>query len=221
MKRARKGGRADRSASSARWQTDDERNVRLYTQFLRRHGISARALDWGSAESQALRFRVLAEVGELDGASVLDVGCGLGDLWAWLRRNGIRARYTGVDLAPAMIEAARRRFPRVYFRTANLLAPGEMRQRYDYVLCSGLFTYRRVAPTAYLEAMVERMYGLCRRAVAFNSLSAWAEKQEAGEFHADPLRILRFCRSLAPWVTLRHDYHARDFTLYLYRTRKA
>jgi hypothetical protein len=45
--------------------------------------------------------------------------------------------------------------------------------------------------------------------------------QEPGEFYADPVEIVRFCRSLTPWVVLRHDYLAHDFTVYLYRDRPA
>ena len=36
-----------------------------------------------------------------------------------------------------------------------------------------------------------------------------------GEFYTDPLQTLAFCRTLTPWVTLRHDYHSRDFTIYM------
>jgi hypothetical protein len=55
-------------------------------------------------------------------------------------------------------------------------------------------------------------------ALAFNSLSNWANDQEANEFYADPVQVLNFCRELTPWVVLRHDYHPRDFTVYMYKT---
>jgi len=61
------------------------------------------------------------------------------------------------------------------------------------------------------------MYALATTAVAFNSLSAWAPDQEAGEFYADPLQVVDLCRRLTPWVVLRHDYHPRDFTVYMYK----
>jgi hypothetical protein len=72
-----------------------------------------------------------------------------------------------------------------------------------------------------MQQLIERMYDLATKAVAFNSLSAWATDQEASEFYADPLRVVEFCRRLTPRVVLRHDYHSRDFTVYLYKTDRS
>src|SRR5919109_3859483 len=103
------------------WDTDDERNVRYYTDLIGKYGVDVRALDWGSRESQAVRFSVLAEVGQLHDASVLDVGCGLGDFFGWLKSAGIGVEYTGIDITPKMIEVARQRFPETRFELRNLL----------------------------------------------------------------------------------------------------
>lgn len=201
--------------SGARWRGDDHRNARLYAARLAEHGLSPQTLDWGSAESQRLRFAVLAEVAPLDGARVLDVGCGLGDFLGWLRERGMRVDYVGIDVTPALVEAARARFPDARFECASVL-DGPLPEA-DFGFASGLFAHRRVAPLAFLKETVGALFASCRRAVSFNSLSAWAPQTVAGEFHADPARVLSFCRRLTPWVTLRHDYHPRDFTVYLYR----
>lgn len=194
---------------------DTDRNIRFYTGLVEKHGVDVRSLNWGSAESQRLRFKVLAEVGLEDGASLLDVGCGLGDLYAWLRDTGRRVEYSGIDVTPKMIETARCRFPEGRFDLANLLetkfAP------VDYVFASGIFYLREDAPFEFMKAMIASMFGICRKAVAFNSLSAWAGDRDAVEFLADPAEVLAFCRKVTPWVTLRHDYHGRDFTIYLRR----
>jgi len=72
-----------------------------------------------------------------------------------------------------------------------------------------------------MKNLVERMFSLCTSAVAFNSLSAWCADKDEGEFYADPFRTVNFCRELTPWVSLRHDYHSRDFTVYLYKNCKS
>ena len=200
------------------WLKDNQDNVRRYTELVRKHGNNVKSLGWGSQESQIRRFAIFAEIGNLKGRSVLDVGCGLGDLYGWLKKKGLDVRYTGIDVTPGMVELARQRFPTVRFRGQDLLDASLPLARHDYVLSSGIFTHRSRIPFDFLTAAIQRMFVLSKHAVAFNCLSAWAKTKEPEEFHADPLKVLSFCRKLTPRVVLRHDYHPRDFTVYMYKT---
>ena len=51
---------------------------------------------------------------------VADVGCGFGHVTAYLAELGVSM--LGVDLAPAMIDQARRRYPRIRFAVGSMLA---------------------------------------------------------------------------------------------------
>ena len=55
-----------------------------------------------------------------DGAPVADLGCGPGQVAAWLAGRGVAA--VGIDLSPGMIAAGRRDYPQVEFREGDLLA---------------------------------------------------------------------------------------------------
>jgi SAM-dependent methyltransferase len=202
------------------WPEDNERNIRYYTELVEKYGADVQALDWGSEQSQRLRFQMLALVGNLDGSRVLDVGCGIGDFFGWLRDCGKSIEYTGVDITPRMIEVARQRFPDARFEVTNLLETRGEEACFDFVFSSGIFYLRRNEPFEYLKTMVSALYERCRQAVAFNSLSSWASSKAAGEFYADPLETVAFCRTLTPWVVLRHDYHPGDFTIYMYKREK-
>jgi hypothetical protein len=101
---------------------------------------------------------------------------------------------------------------------ANLAALPADRQ-YDVVTANGIFYLLGGDALRLMRELVTCMFALARRAVTFNSLSAWAGDQTAGEYYADPLETVAFCRTLTPWVALRHDYHPRDFTVYLYKGR--
>jgi len=192
-----------------------EEVLRYFDARLEAYGPTLEALAWGSPETQRLRFGVLAAVAPLDGCDVLDVGCGLGDFWDHARRAYPTVRCESCDINPRMVEAARARYPSGRFVVADLLGEcSALAARYDYVLASGLFSLR---DEGFLEAMVPAMYARCRRAVAFNSLSTWGPHREPGEYVADPLHVLAFCRTLTSRVTLRHDYLEHDFTVYLYR----
>jgi SAM-dependent methyltransferase len=192
--------------------------VEYYTRLLQQHGIDPGAVDWGTRESQALRFKVLCEVGPLEHTSVLDVGCGLGDLYGYLRTTGVPVDYTGYDITPGLLQAARLRFPEGRFIERNVVSipDSEVLASFDFVIASGIFYLRQAEPDAYLRDTVARLFRLARRGVAFNSLSARATEKSPGEYYADPALVLRACLDLTPRVLLRHDYLVHDFTVYLY-----
>lgn len=194
---------------------EDERNIRSYTDLVREHGISSRALDWGSRASQTLRFRILAEIGVKPGERVLDAGCGQGDLYEWLQAQHSGIDYTGFDITPAMVETARERFPEARFETAD--AASWTSSDIDYAFCSGLFAYRPDGGIDYQMMVISRLFEQVKSGVAFNSLSGWAPTKVAGEYYADPQEVLTRCRALTSRVVLRHDYHPNDFTIYLYK----
>ncbi len=199
------------------WQDDDERIIETYKHLVETYGFDHRSLDWGSRHSQELRFAVLTEIAPLQGTSVLDVGCGLADFLGYLQWHAIGVQYTGWDLTPGMIAHARQRFPKADLHVANLLDVSKPVRQFDYVVASGIFHLRHHAPFSYLESMVHRMFALCHRGVAFNTLSSLAKQREPGEFYAEPATVMELCLQVTPFVVMRHDYLEHDFTMYLYR----
>ena len=55
-------------------------------------------LDWSDSAGQRARFEALVRSVELTNRRLLDVGCGLGDLWDFLKARNISVDYTGVDI---------------------------------------------------------------------------------------------------------------------------
>lgn len=200
--------------------TENVRIADFYERRVARFGVSPHALDWGSRYSQEKRFEVLIEVDELSGHSVLDVGCGQADLFAFLDSRGIAAAYTGYDISPAVIESARRRFPGLELELVDLMAEHVAYPQFDYVVASGIFHLRPRGGYAYLESMVRQMYRCCRLGVAFNSLSSKSQQIDADKFVADPATVLDMCFDITTNVVVRHDYMPHDFTVYLYRDAK-
>lgn len=186
-----------------------------YDGLVAEHGDSPRSADYGDPRSQQAKFAVLAAVEGLRGARVLDVGCGLAHFADYLDAADLGVTYTGVDLSAAMVQLARERRPDLDIRQANILH--EDLGRFDVVLANGIFYLLGDDALPLMRGLVERMWAHAERAVAFNSLSAWASDAEAGEFHADPAETITWARTLTPRLVLRHDYHTRDFTVYAYR----
>lgn len=190
-----------------------------YRELIWKYGHDPRACDYGRAESQLIKFRVLSEVTPLAQCSVLDVGCGFADFARFLDDRSPGVQYTGIDLCPEMINQGKLSNPGLDLQVANI-AEVVLDRSFDVVVANGIFYLLGEQAMGLMQHMIERMFSLATRAVAFNSLSAWTRDQAPGEFYADPLHTLEFCRGLTPWVVLRHDYHPRDFTVYLYKSAR-
>lgn len=194
-----------------------ERVSEYYSELLRKHGDSVASLDWGSTESQRLRFQVLAEVGVWSGQSVLDVGCGRGDFWSYLADHGYQGRYVGIDITPGMVELAKLKFRNTDFRVADILREHIDGVPCDYVVASGVFYLEVGNNQRFFRAMLRRFYGLANIAVAFNMLSSHGPPPEPGEYVFNPGWVLEECLKLSRCVILRHDYKNNDFTVYVFQ----
>lgn len=191
-------------------------NQQYYDQRAKKYGNSYKSLNWGSVKSQHSRFKVLSQIGELHNKSVLDFGCGVGDLYDWLISNEFNVDYTGIDISSKMIEEARKQFPNGRFFQKNIFN-SPLEKSFDYILLSGIFTYTN---QTFFEECISLLFENCTKGVGFNLLSDWniaqVDEQEK-EFVANPIDILCFCKKLTDKLSFRHDYHPRDFTIFLYK----
>jgi trans-aconitate methyltransferase len=186
---------------------------RHYAHLVLKHGDSFRAVDWGSEVGQNMRFEVLLDCVDFRHLRILDVGCGVGHLAAYLKKQGFEGSYLGIDLVPEMIESAKLHNSDFTFQVVNSLEKAESFHP-DLVIASGLFTF---ADELLFKDTISQLFRLTCHALAFNSLSAWKEHQVQNEFHADPFETFKFCAGLTKKIVFRHDYMPHDFSLYLYK----
>jgi SAM-dependent methyltransferase/ribosomal protein S18 acetylase RimI-like enzyme len=196
---------------------EDTENINFYTKEFEKHGVAVQALGWSSEQTQSKRFTVLSSIGDIKNATILDVGCGFGDLFNWLEDKKYNGKYTGVDITKEMVNAATIKNPAAKFYQVNILTDSSLEEKkFDYVFASGIFTFRVHGGIDYIVSMAERMFSLSRVGCAFNCLSSWGENQESDELTVNPLVLIERCKKITPWINLRHDYHPGDFTLFLY-----
>ena len=79
---------------------------KYYTEKVNQHGASPLGVDWNSKESQYLRFEQLSKIIFDSDYSILDFGCGYGELAHYLKNNKPFKQYAGMDLSERMIEIA-------------------------------------------------------------------------------------------------------------------
>jgi len=173
-----------------------------------------KVLDWASAASQRRRFEVLSENVDLRGLSILDVGCGLGDLLMFLQQSSIEVQFTGVDILDKMVEHCRERFDCGRFVQADIFSddifsPGE----FDLVFVSGAFNLDLGNNLEFLPIAIVRLMELSRRYVAFNLLHARWPEREPGYFFYEPDFVLKQLAAHNVEVKLIDDYLPNDFTV--------
>ncbi len=172
-------------------------------------------LDWSAVYFQKLRFDALIDgMGDAEPVdSILDVGCGIGDLSSLF---GEYENYVGIDRMPEMIRQARKRHPARTFHELDLAEVGE---EFDWVLASEILNQRTYRNYESLMHLIEMMWRLCRKGLAFNvHVAGGVKKLEGPElFDYDPARLLTDCRKITRTVTCRIDYLPHDATFHLFR----
>ena len=171
-------------------------------------------VDWVSAESQQARFRTLVDHVDLAGKSLLDVGCGMGDLLGFLAGRGVEVAYTGVDIIEKMVRAARQQQPGGKFVCADLFAENPFGgERFDVVFCSGIFNLDLGNNRQFLPEALARLFEFAGEHVVFNLLHHRAERQYDHCAYYDPEEVLSHVRPIASDVRLIDDYLHNDFTV--------
>lgn len=171
-------------------------------------------LDWASADSQRARFDVLAERVALEGRSLLDIGCGLGDLYAYLHHRGIRADYTGVDLLEKMVRAARQRHPDGHFLCADVFEDSPFKpDSFDVTFCSGALNLNLGNNRQFLPLAVATMVDLARGVAVLNLLHAKARGRDRRYFYFQPRDVRKLLEDIPCNVEIVQGYLPNDFTV--------
>ncbi len=216
-------------------------------------------LDWASADAQHVRFAVLArllrelpphsEIGmqhaEIPPLRLLDAGCGLADLRAYLQANGftvdgdetIRSvhsvtrqpdariaalpnnpsvAYTGVDITPGILAEARRRQPDTQLLLADLFEEEPFpAHSFDVVFASGLFNLNLGNNDAFIRRGVPRLLNLASRLLVVNFLHVRTPHKYEHCHYTHPEELLKEFGPLAAHAEIVADYLPNDFTLVL------
>lgn len=190
-------------------------NKKFFETLINRYGYHVKALGWNE-KSQKERFDILIQVDDIKGKSLLDVGCAFGDLVGYLKKKEIQATYHGVDISSRMIEIARELNPEHNFEVSDILCWPDQ-EKYDYVVSNGFGNIKTTNNNAMMEAMITKMFSMCKKAVAVTMTSASSQRLNPDTFYYEPERIVSIARKLSQRFLLRHDYMPHDLTIYIYK----
>lgn len=193
---------------------DQEGIVGFYEESFAKYGNDPRSVHWSGEISQRVRFEVLANIAPLLGMSVLDFGCGLGDLYKFFIAKQIPVAYTGIDIVPVFINRARERFPDARFELRDVLSLDE---DYDYILVSGAFNLTTVNSKEYYFTTIKNLFARSKCGLAFNMLNSDTHQTDETYVSYNIDEVTRYCKTLADKVVIISGYLPQDFTVYMYK----
>jgi SAM-dependent methyltransferase len=185
--------------------------------LLEKEGTSVKAVGWRTRENQRLRFGQLLRGLELgdEPFSVNDLGCGLADLYGFIRDEGLpMSRYRGYDLSEKMLAAAGEQVG----DDGELIRGDRITETADYSFACGIFNTKLDATDAewleYMKSVIANLDERSNRGFAFNSLTTYVDYREDHHFYGDPTELFSFCKQeISPRVALLHDYPLWEWTI--------
>jgi len=189
-----------------------KQQVEYFSKRFTEHGDSHQALDWNSKTRQYKSFEAVTGSLELNGKKILDVGCGLGHLFEYLKEQGNVVDYTGVDVVEEMTEYAGKKHSDAKFLAADFLAE-DFEEMFDMVFISGVFNVKMRNHWNFVEEMLKKSWSLCNEALAFNMISNYVDYKEPHLYYANPLAVFHSCKKLTKRVSLLHDYLPFEFSI--------
>ena len=146
--------------------------------------------------------------------SVLDVGCGYGDLSYHFDD------YLGIDLRNSAIITAREKYEDKWkgLFSSNFLNQSvfETQGKFDWCFASGVFALKDNWEEI-TQKTIEKMFGLCKKGIAFNLLSDSCINKDVDMKHCTTNDVSLLMQSVTDKYVIRNDYLPNDLTVYAYK----
>ena len=183
-------------------------NIKKFYENIKDDIFSVKSLGWGSEESQKIRFENLVDQIDIN-ASILDVGCGYGDL----SKNFIN--YHGIDIREDAIIEAKKRYTNKYFEVNTIQ---NIIKKYDWVIASGIFCHYNKDNLKYIKNNLIDMYNICNNGLAINFLSTYSKNKNKNMYYASPIDVLGIIENnLSKKYILKTNYLPNDFTFVIFK----
>jgi len=203
---------------------DRKKYLNRYDERLVKYGYDPKTLGWGgSSKRQNLRFAIHMQLQNFTFGkkikSVLDIGCGFGDMGSYLKQNFPKIAYTGIDINKKLVKVGFDRDSSLDLRVGNVLDMDL--GSYDLVCESGIFNFKleNEDQVDYIEKMLSRFYELCNVGVSCDFMSTYVDFMHKQAFHMPENIAISLAKKITKRVVLRNDYLDYEYCLYLLKQK--
>jgi len=213
---------------------DYKQIVAHYEECYAEYGDTPKGVDWTKEEQVDLRYQTMLEIANFreknfelsETRSFLDFGCGLSHLYEYIAKNNLKyVDYYGLELSEKFYNESKKKFPENEYIIGDILKDSKLlKRKYDYIVMNGVFTEKRDMPYhemfQYFSKMIEAIYPICERGVAFNVMSKQVDWELKHLFHVPLDQMANFLtKNITRDFVIRNDYGLYEYTVYLYKFR--
>lgn len=199
----------------------------FYNSNYEKYGYSVKSLAWIKGK-QNIRFDALTKFWDLSRPfSILDIGCGFGDLNKFFALKGISEyTYRGIDLVEGMISTAKEIYKdrdNLVFETGDFVSDFPEEKKYDFVLASGIFNFQMNEGGNYenIESILKKALAVCndRGSVSFDFQSDKVDffSENGVSFYNSPEKVLSIAYKHSRNVILNNLYMPFEFSMTIFK----
>ena len=184
---------------------------KFYSDRYAKLGNNIRSIGWGSKKNQYIRFNLLTRNIQLNKKKILDFGCGFGDFYIFLKKNFKHFNYNGYDINNDFIVNNKKKFSNVnFFSEINSI------KKYDYIICSGVFSLRTKFTKIYLIIFINFLFKRARKGLMINFLSKATKIKLKKNYYYSTKEVLNFVKKFKKCkISIYDNYSLDEFTLHL------
>ncbi len=189
-----------------------------YNNAYKKYKTGLKSLRYSSYAAAFRRYKTLLEGIDFHGMSILDVGCGFGDILPYIFIKTEDFDYLGVDSFDSFVEEARNRYPgeNLNFQVCDYFSES-LEEAFDVILCCGALSGID-ADLEFRKKAIELMFDKSSYVLAFNMAGHFPAlrnnfDRQPNILHVDAWEILNFCFSLTDNIEFKQNYNQKDFTI--------
>ncbi|MDF1881182.1 class I SAM-dependent methyltransferase [Sulfurimonas sp. MAG313] len=183
-------------------------NETFYTAAIKKHGQDSKGVHWNSLHSQYTRFKVLLSFIQEENFSLVDAGCGFGDLYFYMQDENVPfSSYKGLDLCASMVNIAQEKTKQEILE-CNICT--DTLPQADYYICSGAMNILTRFDTFLF---IQNCYKASIKGFVFNLLMGEDDSLVYNHFY--PKELQNLFDKLGAEVSVKKGYLKHDFTVFL------
>jgi SAM-dependent methyltransferase len=191
--------------------------VERYDNNLKKYGDNHLSLEWPNVEDMSVRYRIMLDMVKTP-CSLLDFGCGLANLYAYIKLHNVQTNYYGLDINQNFVNICKTKYPDTEFMCCDVFDTSI--PNFDYIICNGIFNVKDHLSFdemwEYSKALLERLFAFCDVGIAVNFTSKHVDWEVDKLFHLPMDMLAQFItKKLTRHFSMRQDYNLFEYTTYI------